>query len=132
MPSESAVELRREQMGLRARVVRLREVLAEPGEPLEPLAAAVGRLLPELFQHVSTGTSILADLLTERAGMQALGAKIEDEHLSLRSLARDLQLIVANPELYPFGHLSRLAKALADSLAAHLDFEERALLPPAR
>lgn len=126
MPTEA---LRREHEGLRARISRLREALAAPGERREPLAAAVGGLLPELFQHESAEAARLGPLLEGRP--PSLKVRVDGEHLALRSLARDLKLVLENPRLYPYEHLARLSRGLADALAAHIDFEEGAVLPPA-
>lgn len=98
---------------LRAGVSRLREALSEPAQAEGALDAAARAVLPELFQHVT-------DPDADR--------RCEPEHLSLRSLARDFQVVVENPQLYPYAHRARLAAALADAVTAHLDFETAFLL----
>ncbi|TBR23511.1 hemerythrin domain-containing protein [bacterium] len=123
------IELKRQHQTLRARVSRLREALAAPGDQRAALASAVGELLPELFQHESGEAARLGPLLEGRPA--SLRVRVEGEHLTLRSLARDLQLVLQNPNLYPYEHLARLSRGLADGLSAHIDFEEGAVLPPA-
>lgn len=114
MSRDAAEALRREHAALRARLGRLREALSALGAERGPLAAAVRELLPELFQHVAMGLD--------------LPAQLESEHLSLRSLGRDLQVVLENPQLYPDSHLARLAGTLAASLSTHLDREMARLL----
>lgn len=130
MLSESAEPLRREHARLRAEISRLRDALAAPGEGGEALAAAARRLLPELFQHEAAGPPRLESLLAGRAGAPRLKARAEGEHLSLRSLARDLQFVLERPQVYSLDHRARLSRALADALAEHLAFEEAEILPP--
>lgn len=131
MSSQAAAELRREHARLRTGISRVRDALAAPGEAGAALAAAARGLLPELFQHEAAEPPRLDALLAGRAGAARLKFRAEGEHLTLRSLARDLQFVLEHPQLYAFDHRARLTRALADALAAHLDFEEAELLPPA-
>lgn len=87
------------------------------------MAEALSGLLAELFQHEASAAwrTLAAD-----AGRSA--ARIEAEHLSLRSLARDLRTVFDDPQAYPFHHAARLALSLADALSAHLDVEAAELL----
>lgn len=103
--------LRQEHDGLRELISRLKSGLAEAPVGREPLAASVRPLLVALFQHEAGE----AGLVTERFAA---------EHLTLRSLARDLQIVVEDGQLYTVEHLARLASALADALLAHMDGEE--------
>jgi len=98
---------------LRTGVSRLRAALSVPAQAEGALDEAARAVLPELFQHV---TAPDAD------------TRCETDHLTLRSLARDFQVVVENPQLYPYAHRARLAAALADALSGHLDFETAFLL----
>lgn len=109
----SPEELRAVHAHLKGGVARLRAALSSGGGPEAALDAAAKAVLPGLFQHVTAPDSDI---------------RCETEHLSLRSLARDFQVVVDNPQIYPYSHRARLAAALADAVAAHLDFETAFLL----
>ena len=73
-----------------------------------------------LFQHEAS------EAFRSLAGTK--GVRFESEHLSLRSLARDLRTVWDDPQAYPFPHAARLAMALADAVGTHLDAESDELL----
>ncbi|TPW17178.1 MAG: hypothetical protein FD126_3710 [Elusimicrobia bacterium] len=117
MPKSAREALEGEHERLRAAVSRLREALSGADGRSPEIAEALSRLADELFQHeASEAWRVLA------------GARFEGEHLSLRSLARDLRTVWDDPQAYPFPHAARLAMTLADGVSAHLDLEAAELL----
>lgn len=102
--------------------------MAGAGARTPALTQALSGLLEELFHHeVSEAWRTMA-AAREPDAARRLATQVEGEHLSLRSLARDLRTVFDNPQSYPFPHAARLALALTEALAAHLDVEAAELL----
>lgn len=105
---------------LRARASRLKTAFGGASARGPELAEAIERLTDAMFQHEAS------DAFRTLAG--AKGVRFEGEHLSLRSLARDLRTVWDDPQAYPFPHAARLAMALAEAVGTHLDAESDGLL----
>ena len=126
MPSGSIASLRAEHAVLGTLLARL----SAAGNQRAVLVDALDEFLPRLFQHETREEGILKARL-RGAVARALLAKTEGEHLTLRSLVRDIELVQAHPELYAVDHLSRLARRLVDALGAHFSYEETVVFPAA-
>ena len=105
---------------LRERAARLKAAFGSATARGPELAEAVTALSDALFQHEAS------DAFRTLGG--AKGARFESEHLSLRSLARDLRTVWGDAQSYPFPHAARLAFALAAAVETHLDAEAAELL----
>lgn len=102
--------------------------MAGAGARTPALKQALSGLLEELFHHeVSEAWRTLAAARELDDARRTL-TKVEADHLSLRSLARDLRTVFDDSPSYPFPHAARLALALSEALAAHLDVEAAELL----
>lgn len=105
---------------LRARASRLKAAFGGASARGPELAEAVTALSDALFQHEAS------DVFRTLAGTKS--GRFESEHLSLRSLARDLRTVWDDPQAYPFPHAARLALTLADAVGTHLESESDELL----
>ncbi|MDE2290851.1 MAG: hemerythrin domain-containing protein [Elusimicrobia bacterium] len=117
MPASLPARLRSEHKEIRALCARLKEALGASPLSRAALVSALDSLLPRVLQHEAWEREAAGGRLGAFAG----------EHLSLRSLAKDVMLVASHPDLYPNSHLGRLAESLADALSSHLDREEAAL-----
>lgn len=113
---------------LKAAVSRLREALAGSEARTPEVAEALSRLADGLFQHEASDAWRTLAATDGPDAARRLTSRVEGEHLSLRSLARDLRTVFDAPQSYPFPHAARLALALAEALSAHLDVEAAELL----
>lgn len=123
---EAREALKGEHERLRSGVSRLKAALSRSGSRSTEVTETLSGLLAELFQHEASAA--WRTLAGERDAAGRSAARIEAEHLSMRSLARDLRTVYDAPQSYPFHHAARLAHSLADALTAHLDVESAELL----
>ncbi|MBI3297179.1 MAG: hemerythrin domain-containing protein [Elusimicrobia bacterium] len=125
MPDEERAALERQHEDLRGLSDRLGKALAR--SPLErgPVAEALAGLIAVLFQHEEAESAFLrARLKGSKAGERTLQA-MENEHVSLLALVKDIQIVMGHPELYSLDHLSGLAGRFRVVLQAHLELEEK-------
>lgn len=124
MPAPVTARLGVQHAELRALCQKVRDAAPAPA-----FLAPLDRLLKAHAEHEAEEGEVIAKAVA-RSGKPAKAFRLlDDDHLKLRSLARDVALLRRHPDLYPLEQLARLALRLRDDLLFHMEFEERRVFP---